>query len=74
MSSPPTMVANMVDKTKYTPKVMAAWMVSLEPRMVMICVRAMRSSLALKKGYLPLSRESRITPADQMSMAAGRQE
>lgn len=35
----------------------------------MICVRAMRSSLALKKGYLPLSRESRITPADQMSMA-----
>lgn len=46
-------------------------MVSLEPRTVMICVRATRSSLALKKGYRPLSSDSRITPADHMSIAGG---
>ena len=37
--------------------------------MVMICIKAIKSSLALKKGYLPLRRESRMTPADHMSIA-----
>lgn len=44
-------------------------MVSLDPRIVMICAKATRSSLALKNGYLPLKRERRITPAAHMSMA-----
>ncbi len=54
------------------PNVLAASIVSLDPRMVMIWVRAIRSSLALKNGYLPLSSDSNMTPADHMSIAAER--
>lgn len=56
---------------EHVPNFLAACTVSLEPRIVMIWVKAIRSSLALKKGYLPLRRESRMTPADHTSIARG---
>jgi len=41
----------------------------LEPKNTIICMIHAMSSLPLKKGYFPQSRERKITPTDQMSRA-----
>lgn len=47
----------------------AAFAAAPVPQRVMICAKLVRSSYALKKGYLPLSKQRKITPADHMSTA-----
>ena len=58
-----------VDKSKNIPHADAACLTASLPIILMICARAVMSSLARKNGYRPLSRDRNITPADQISTA-----
>lgn len=51
------------------PNLKAAFVAASVPHKVIICAKLVISSYALKNGYLPLSIERNMTPADQMSTA-----
>lgn len=59
---------NLVNKI-FLPNLKAALAAASVPHKVIICAKLVMSSYALKKGYLPLSMERNMTPADQMSTA-----
>jgi hypothetical protein len=43
--------------------------ISVDPKRQAISIKESASSCAMKKGYLPVSKDRRITPTDQISMA-----
>jgi len=54
---------------KSLPSLKAAFAAAPVPHKVMICAKLVISSYALKNGYLPLSMQRKMTPADHMSTA-----
>jgi len=56
-------------KLRSLPSLKAAFVAAPVPHKVMICAKLVISSYALKNGYLPLSMQRKMTPADHMSTA-----
>ena len=60
-----TLIIQLVD----LPYLSADCFIASDPKMLMICINAVMSSWALKKGYRPLKMDRNITPAAHMSTA-----